>query len=107
MKNPRMSIPGAFVGAISGWVAEVAIQEITGHHIATGLLEIVGAAAGLWRLDKRASNYLRDTLDEARTGPQEDYREVKRRIDELTQDLPELRDILQNMVDAGIQAQQA
>jgi hypothetical protein len=32
---------------------------------------------------------------------------VKRRIDDLTRDLPELREILSNMVDAGISAQQA
>ena len=32
---------------------------------------------------------------------------MKRRIEELTQDLPELREILGNMVDAGISAQQA
>ena len=32
---------------------------------------------------------------------------LKRRIDELTRDLPELREILSNMVDAGISAQQA
>ncbi len=32
---------------------------------------------------------------------------MKRRIDELTRDLPELREILGNMVDAGISAQKA
>ena len=32
---------------------------------------------------------------------------VKERIQELTRALPELRDILANMVDAGIQAQKA
>ena len=82
-------------------------HEITGHHITTGILEILGAAAGLCRLDKRLADTLRDTLDQARGEDRDDYRQVKERIQELTRDLPELRDILANMVDAGIQAQQA
>lgn len=107
MARKNMSINGAMVGALGGWVAEVAFQEITGHHITTGLLELLGAAAGLWRLDQRLARSLQKTLDQARDGGDQDYREVKRRIQELTQDLPELREILQNMVDAGIEAQKA
>ncbi|MBM4273327.1 MAG: hypothetical protein FJ134_02540 [Deltaproteobacteria bacterium] len=106
MARTDLSLTGAVVGGVAGWVAEVAIQEVTGHHITTGLLEILGAAAGLWRLDKRMGRYLQDTLAQDRRAD-EDYREVKRRIEELTQDLPELREILSNMVDAGIQAQKA
>lgn len=106
MANKKISINGALVGVVGGWVAEVAITEITGHHITTGILEILGAAAGLCRLDKRLANALRDTLDQAQED-REDYRQVKDRIEELTRDLPELRDILSNMVDAGIQAQKA
>ena len=105
---PRdLSLNGALVGGMAGWVAEVAIQEVTGHHITTGLLEILGAAAGLWRLDRRLARSLTDTLARAQDGQGGDYQEVKRRIDELTRDLPELREILGNMVDAGISAQQA
>ena len=48
-----ISVTGALVGAVAGWVAEVAMQELTGHHITTGLLELLGAVAGLWRLDRR------------------------------------------------------
>ncbi len=107
MSSKKMSITGAAVGAVGGWVAEVAIAEVTGHHITTGLLELLGAAAGLWRLDQRLAESLRQTLDQARDGGDADYQQVKRRITELTQDLPELREILQNMVDAGIQAQKA
>jgi hypothetical protein len=107
MANKEISITGAMVGGVAGWVAEMVIQEVTGHHITTGLLEILGAAAGLWRLDKRINRYLQDTVAQNRHGTDEDYREVKRRIDELTQDLPELREILGSMVDAGIQAQKA
>ena len=107
MAGKNISLTGAAVGGLAGWVVEVVFQEVTGHHITTGLLEVVGAAAGLWRLDKRMANYLQDTLVQARKGGDDDYREVKRRIEELTQDLPELREILRNMVDAGIQAQKA
>jgi hypothetical protein len=85
----------------------VAIQEVTGHHVTTGVLELLGAAAGLWRLDRRLVEALQDTLERAKDGGDDDYRQVKARIEELTQDLPELREILQNMVDAGIQAQKA
>jgi len=61
----------------------------------------------MWRLDRRLAQSLTDTLARAQAGPGRDYQEVKRRIDELTRDLPELREILGNMVDAGISAQQA
>lgn len=107
MAKKDLSVTGAVVGGVAGWVAEVAIMEVTGHHITTGLLELVGAIAGMVRLDQRLSQSLTDTLDRAKTGKEHDYKEVKRRIDELTEDLPELREILGNMVDAGISAQQA
>jgi len=107
MARKDISLNGALVGGMAGWVAEVAIAEITGHHVTTGLLELLGAAAGLWRLDQRLTRSLQETLDRAQTGPENDYRQVKARIDELTRDLPELREILGNMVDAGLAAQQA
>jgi hypothetical protein len=107
MNRKKISVNGALVGALGGWVAEVVIQEITGHHIVSGLLEVLGAAAGLWRLDRRLYEALHDTLEQTADPREEDYRQVKRRIEELTRDLPELREILSNMVDAGIQAQKA
>ncbi len=107
MASKNISVTGAAVGGLAGWVAEVAIQEVTGHHVTSGILEILGAAAGLCRLDKRLGAALQDTLDQTRGEDREDYRQVKARIDELTRDLPELREILGNMVDAGIQAQKA
>lgn len=107
MARKEISVTGALVGGMAGWVAELAIQEATGHHITTGLLELLGAAAGLWRLDQRLCRCLKDTLERAQAGPEDDYQQVKRRIEELTRDLPELREILSNMVDAGIQAQKA
>jgi hypothetical protein len=106
MSRNKLSLTGGLVGAGVGLAAEVVIQEITGHHITSGLLELLGAAAGLWRLDRRLAESLRDTLDQTRE-EREDYRQVKERIEELTQDLPELREILANMVDAGIAAQKA
>ncbi len=106
MASKNISVTGAAVGGLAGWVAEVAITEITGHHITTGILEILGAAAGLCRLDKRLADALQGTL-EAAGEDREDYRLVKQRIEELTRDLPELREILGNMVEAGLQAQRA
>ena len=105
--NKDLSVTGALVGALAGLVTEITIQEITGHHITHGVLEIAGAVAGLMRLDRRLSGALQDTLDKTRDRDDNDYRQVKQRINELTEDLPELRDILQNLVDEGIQAQNA
>ena len=107
MPKKDLSLNGALVGGMAGWVAEVAIQEVTGHHITTGLLELIGAAAGLWRLDRRLAEALKETLSRAQDGPEDDYRQVKARIEELTRDLPELREVLSNLVDAGIAAQKA
>ena len=46
MSKQDFSVNGALVGGMAGWVAEVAIQEVTGHHVTTGILEILGAAVG-------------------------------------------------------------
>jgi len=102
--NKELSVPGALVGALAGLVTEITLQEITGHHITHGVLELAGAAAGLIRLDRRLTTALQDTLDKTKDRDDNDYRQVKQRIDELTEDLPELRDILQNLMDEGIQA---
>jgi hypothetical protein len=107
MASKKLSVSGAAVGGLAGWVAEVAFQEITGHHITSGILELLGAAAGLCRLDRRLAAALQDTLDDARGEDREDYRQLKERIRELTRDLPELGQILDNMVDAGLQAHKA
>lgn len=107
MANKNLSVSGAMVGALAGLVTEITIQEITGHHITHGVLEIAGAVAGLMRLDRRLTKALKDTLDKTQDRDDNDYRQVKQRISELTEDLPELRDILQNLVDEGIQAQKA
>jgi hypothetical protein len=107
MANKDLSVTGALVGALGGMVTEITIQEITGHHITHGVLELAGAIAGLIRLDRRLAGALQDTLDKTRDRDDQDYRQVKKRISDLTEDLPELREILQNLVDEGIQAHRA
>ncbi len=107
MGKSSLSGTGALAGALGGWLVETAVAEVTGHHITTGLLELAGAVIGLLRLDRRLTEALQDTLAQARNGREEDYRQVKSRIEELTRDLPELREILNNLVDAGLRAQQA
>ena len=107
MANKELSVTGALLGALAGMVTEITIQEVTGHHITHGVLEIVGAVAGLVRLDRRFTGALKDTIDKTKDRDDQDYRQVRQRISELTADLPELREILQNMVDEGIQAQNA
>jgi gas vesicle protein len=107
MSRQEISLPGALVGAVAGFVTEVTLQELTGHHFTHGVLELVGAAAGLWRLDRRLYESLQDTLRKAQAQEPQDYRQIKNRITELTQDLPELQEILNRMVDAGIEAQKA
>ena len=107
MANNNLSVTGAMVGALAGLVAEITVQEITGHHITHGVFELAGAAAGLIRLDRRLAEALKDTLDKTRDRDDNDYRQVKKRINDLTEDLPELREILQNLVDEGIQAHRA
>jgi len=107
MGTQDISLKGAAVGALVGLAAELTLQELTGHHFTHGLLELLGAAAGLWRLDQRLLALLRDTLEQTREQEGQDYRQVKKRINELTQDLPELQEILNHLVDAGIEAQKA
>ena len=107
MNRKNLSINGAIVGAVAGLAAELTLQEITGHHFTHGLLELLGAAAGLWRLDRRLYEALQESLMQVKTRDEADYREVKRKIEELADDLPELKEILSNMLDAGIQAQNA
>ncbi|MBW1991929.1 MAG: hypothetical protein JRI59_07425 [Deltaproteobacteria bacterium] len=107
MNRKDISVNGAIVGALAGLAADLTLQELTGHHFTHGLLELLGAAAGLWRLDRRLYEALRESLAQTRTRDEEDYREIKRKIEELADDLPELKEILNNMLDAGIQAQKA
>lgn len=107
MANQDLSLKGGLAGALVGLMADVTITEITGHHLTNGILELIGAGIGLWRLDRRLCNALQDTIIRARISDDEDYRQVAKRIDEMTEDLPELRETILRLVEAGLSAQKA
>jgi hypothetical protein len=107
MSNQDLSVKGGLAGALIGLVADVTITELTGHHLTNGLLELIGAGIGLWRLDRRLCESVEDTITRARLSDEEDYRQVAKRIDELTEDLPELRETILRLVEAGMSAQKA
>ncbi len=107
MAKVEVSVKGALAGGLTGLAADLAISELTGHHLATGLLELLGAGIGLFRLDRRLRELLQDTVTRAKVKEAEDYREVTARIDELTADLPELRETLRRLVEAGLAAHKA
>lgn len=107
MNTSQVSAKGALAGGLTGLIADVAITEITGHHFTFGILELIGAGVGMFRLDRRIYEAVQDTLTRARVKEGEDYRQVAQRIDDLTVDLPELRETILRLVEAGISAQQA
>ena len=107
MAKVEVSLKGAVAGGLTGLVADLAITELTGHHLATGLLELLGAGIGMFRLDRRLAELLQDTMTRAKIRDDEDYREVAARIDEMTADLPELRETLRRLVEAGMAAHKA
>jgi hypothetical protein len=107
MARQEISLRGALAGGLTGLVADLAITELTGHHITMGLLELIGAVIGMFRLDRRLSEAIQDTMSRAKVREDEDYRQVAERLDELTMDLPELRETILRLVEAGIAAQKA
>lgn len=107
MSNQNISVKGGLAGALVGLVADVMITELTGHHLTNGLFELLGAGIGLWRLDRHLLESVQDTITRARLSDEEDYRQVAQRIDELTEDLPELRETILRLVEAGMSAQNA
>ncbi|MBM4287313.1 MAG: hypothetical protein FJ135_04035 [Deltaproteobacteria bacterium] len=107
MAKVEISVPGALAGGLTGLAADLALAELTGHHITTGLLELIGAGIGMFRIDRRIYETIQDTLARARVKEDEDYRQVAERIDEMTQDLPELRETILRLVEAGMSAQKA
>ncbi|MGQ9921718.1 MAG: hypothetical protein ACUVRZ_10380 [Desulfobacca sp.] len=107
MARQDISVRGAVAGGLSGLLADLAITELTGHHITMGLLELIGAGIGMFRLDRRLYEAIQDTVMRAKVREDEDYRQVAERIDELTVDLPELRETILRLVEAGISAQKA
>ena len=107
MARQDISVRGAVAGGLTGLLADLAITELTGHHITMGLLELIGAGIGMFRLDRRLLQAVQDTILRAKVQDDEDYRQVAERIDEMTVDLPELRETILRLVEAGISAQKA
>jgi hypothetical protein len=107
MAKTDISMRGALAGGLTGLAADLAFAELTGHHITTGLLELIGVGVGMFRLDRRIFEAIQDTLNRAKIRDDEDYRQVAERIDEMTMDLPELRETILNLVEAGMSAQKA
>ena len=107
MEEKKLSIPGALVGALVGLGAEIAIREMTGLDVIEGILEIIGAGFGLIRIDKRIYESTVKLLKGIDIQPDDDYQQILRRIDELTVDLPELRENFLRLMEAGVRAKNA
>jgi len=107
MKERKLSIPGALVGALVGLGADIAIRELTGFDIIDGILEIIGAGFGLIRIDKQIYESTVRLLKGMDMQPDDDYQRILRKIDELTVDLPELRENFLNLMEAGLRAKKA
>jgi len=107
MDERKLSIPGALVGALVGLGAEMAIREMTGFDVIEGILEIIGAGFGLIRIDKRIYASTVKLLKGMDVQPDDDYQRIVRRIDELTVDLPELRENFLRLMEAGVRAKNA
>ncbi len=107
MEEKRLSFPGALVGALMGLGAEIAIQELTGFEVVSGILEIIGAGFGLVRIDRRIYESTVKLLKGMDVQPDDDYQHILRRIDELTVDLPELRENFLKLMEAGLRAKMA
>ncbi|MBW2057336.1 MAG: hypothetical protein JRH07_09515 [Deltaproteobacteria bacterium] len=107
MGERRLSLPGALVGALLGLGAEIAIRELVGLDVVDGILEIIGAGFGLIRIDKRIYESTVRLLKGMDIESDDDYRRILRRIDELTLDLPELRESFLRLMEAGLRAKKA
>ena len=103
----KLSIPGGLTGALLGLAAELALEEITGMEIVNGLLAVIGAGFGLIRIDRCIYEATVNLLKRVPVEPNSDYRDVLEQIDEMSLELPELRESFVKLVQAGIEAQQA
>ena len=106
-KARNLSIPGGLTGALLGLVAELALEEITGMEIVNGLLAVIGAGFGLVRIDQRIYEATVNLIKRVPVEPNSDYRDVLQQIDEMSLELPELRESFVKLIQAGIQAQKA
>jgi len=107
MEERRLSLPGALVGALVGLGVEIAIRELTGFDIIDGILGIIGAGFGLIRIDRRIYESTVRLLKGMEIQPDDDYQRILLRIDELTVDLPDLRENFLRLMEAGLQAKRA
>jgi hypothetical protein len=107
MEERKLSIPGALVGALVGLGAEIALREMTGLDVIEGILEIIGAGFGLIRIDRKIYESTVKLLKGVDIQPDDDYQGILRRIDELTVDLPELRESFLKLMEAGVRAKTA
>jgi hypothetical protein len=107
MGERKLSLPGALVGALLGLGAEIAIRELVGLDVVDGILEIIGAGFGLIRIDKRIYESTVKLLKGMDIQPDDDYPRILQRIDELTMDLPELRENFLRLMEAGLRAKKA
>jgi hypothetical protein len=107
MKEQKLSLPGALFGSLAGLVADIAISELTGIELVNGMLEIIGAGFGLLRIDRRIYESTARLLKGMDVQPDDDYQQILKRIDELTLDLPELRESFLKMMEAGVRAKYA
>ena len=103
----NLSIPGGLTGALIGLAAELALEEITGMEVVGGLLAVIGAGFGLIRIDQRIYEATVSLVNRVPVEPTSDYRDVLGQIDELSIELPELRESFVKLIHAGIEAQRA
>jgi hypothetical protein len=103
----NLSIPGGLTGALIGLTAELALEEITGMEVVNGLLAVIGAGFGLIRIDRRIYEATVNLVKKVPVEPTSDYRDVLEQIDEMSVELPELRESFVKLIRAGMEAQRA
>jgi hypothetical protein len=106
-QEKNLSVPGGLTGALVGLAAELALEEITGMEIVSGLLAVIGAGFGLIRIDRRIYESTVNLVKRVPVEPTSDYRDVLEQIDEMSIELPELRENFVKLIRAGIEAQRA
>jgi hypothetical protein len=75
--------------------------------IVSGLLAVIGAGFGLIRIDRRIYEATVNLVNRIPVEPTSDYRDVLEQIDEMSIELPELRESFVKLIRAGIEAQRA
>ena len=103
IQERNLSIPGGLTGALLG----LALEEITGMEVVGGLLAVIGAGFGLIRIDRRIYEATVNLVNRVPVEPTSDYRDVLEQIDEMSIELPELRESFVKLIRAGIEAQRA